>query len=374
MSSTPPSRPNGLALILFNDPQEPRPVQTKGGGTRSSNFRPAPPPPPLHDTSEEINQFEFFLHHCTFTLESKDGTAVVRLDAKILDTRPTHSVLPHVDEALDWKVVLSRYRYTVNPVDAPVLMTKMYWKLKLEAIHRTAEFPYIQRGGEEYLTSVVCFPQAWLPWISNEWFHNNVQKNWFMQDGDPFGIPSAQSTRKCEESDPEDGRNHFRLFNVPNTAVTGINQGETQVGASEERLFAGFTDSTHGIPFPADGVMYVILVDMPTQYQIARKEIADLRECVLCGDAKPHVDLGVVFGTCGHYLCYDCCKDYRKSINAATQCYYCRQPTAINLDTLATNDEDKPDQDEPQSKKSRSEHTLSPGSQLQCMFSLLQKL
>ena len=380
MSSTAPSRPNGLALILFNDPREPPDVQTKG--TRGGNFRPAPPPPPLHDTSEEIKQFEVFLHHCTFTLVSPDFRTVVRLDAEVLDTRPTHSVLTHVDEALDWKVVLSRYRYTVNPVDAPVLMTKIYWKLKLEAINRTAEFPYKPNGGEEYLTSIVCFPQAWLPWISNKWFHNNVQKNWFMQDGDTFGIPSVESTRKCEESDPEDGRNHFRLFNIPNTAATGINQGEIEVGASEERLYAGFTDSTHGIPFPADGIMYVILVDMPTQYQIARKEISDLRECVLCGDAKPHVDRGVVFGTCGHYLCYDCCKDYRKGITTATACYYCRAPVAVNLDTLAgknTLDDQPPDDQPPEDNldiptNTKRKSPSSPGTQLQCMFSLLQKL
>jgi hypothetical protein len=372
MSST--TRPNGLALILFNDPKEPRPIQTKGGTRSMKESELAPPPAPLKDTSEEVNKFEVFLHHCTFVLESPDGRTVVHLDATVHSTRQTDSVLPNVDTALDWKVVLSRYRYTVNPVDAPVLMTKQFWILKLAAIERTPDFPYVQKSGKEYITSVACFPQAWLPWISNEWFHNNVQKNWFMQDADKFGIPSVQSTRKNDYSDPEDERYHFRLFNVPNTATTAIDQGETEVGVSEMRLFAGFTDSTQGIPFPSAGVMYVILFDMPTQYQIARKEIADKRECVLCGDARPHVDLGVVFGKCGHYLCHDCCKEYKKNINATTTCYYCRDPTAINLDTLAESDEDDTDQGEPLSKKSRSGPELSPGTQLKCMFSLLQKL
>jgi hypothetical protein len=128
-----------------------------------------------------------------------------------------------------------------------------------------------------------------------------------MQDADQFGIPTVQSTRSNDYSDPEDGRYHFRLFNVPT-----------------------------------------------------------------------HVDLGVVFGKCGHYLCHACCNEYKKSINTATTCYYCRDPTVINLDTLAETDqnqaEDDTDQPGPHAKKARSESELSPGTQLQCMFSLLQKL
>lgn len=370
MSSTTPSRPNGLALILFNDPKEPRPVKTKGatrGKTPASTW--TPPPKLLKDISEEVNNFEVFLHHCTFTLESSDKRTVVRLDAKVLDSRPTHSVLPDVERAQDWKVVLSRYHYTVNPVDAPALMTQTFWILKLASIHRTPDFPYVQKGGEEYITSVVCFPQAWLPWISNEWFHQNTEKDWFMQDDDPFGVPTVQSTRDNESSSTQDGRKYFKLFSIPNTPTTGINQGETEAGVSEKSLIAPFTDSTHGIQFPADGQMYVILFDMPTNYLVARKDITDLRECVLCGDMRPHFDRGVVFGQCGHYLCYDCCIEYKKGITAATACYYCRAPAAINLDSLAENDED-----EPQSKKSRPEPALSPGTQLKCMFSLLKKL
>jgi len=369
MSST--STSNGLVLILFGQQKGWTP-QTKGGATRSQNTRSKPPKE--EDTSEEIRQFEEFLDHCTFTLESAETRTTVRLDTQLLLARPTYPILPSVEAAEDWKVVLSRYRYSVNPADAPLLMTQPVWILKLKGIRRTAEFPYAQGEGEEYYTSVVCFPQAWLPWISNDWFLANHERDWFIQEGDNFGIPSVKQTRANEECDCAEQRYYFRLFNVPNTATTAISQGRTAVDVSEQRVLAQYTDSGHGIHFPSIGVMYVIVVDIPAEYQIARRHIDDKRECVLCADTRPHVDRGVVFGTCGHYVCYDCCKEYKKDITTATACYYCRAPTAINLDSLVEHNKDDTDQGESQSKKSRTDPELSPGTQLKCMFSLLQKL
>jgi hypothetical protein len=78
--------------------------------------------------------------------------------------------------------------------------------------------------------------------------------------------------------------------------------------------------------------MYVILCHLPTTYKIARHEIASMRECVLCGDERPHSDLGLVFGECGHYICRACCVEYKDRLNEVTQCFYCRRPTSLKLD------------------------------------------
>ena len=79
--------------------------------------------------------------------------------------------------------------------------------------------------------------------------------------------------------------------------------------------------------------MYVILFDIPSKYKIAREEVSNLRECVLCGDERPHSDLGLVFGTCGHYICQQCCKDYpTEKLNELKKYSYCRRPTSVKLD------------------------------------------
>jgi hypothetical protein len=80
--------------------------------------------------------------------------------------------------------------------------------------------------------------------------------------------------------------------------------------------------------------MYVIQFDIPNQYKIARKEISDMRECVLCGDGRPPSDLGIVFGTCGHYICQECSKEYKQSLGGVTKCFYCRRPTSVKVDNV----------------------------------------
>jgi hypothetical protein len=59
-----------------------------------------------------------------------------------------------------------------------------------------------------------------------------------------------------------------------------------------------------------------------------------MRECVLCGDERPHRDLGLVFGECGHYICRSCCQEFMDKLNEVTQCFYCRRPTSLKLDGL----------------------------------------
>jgi hypothetical protein len=319
------SSANGLALILFGEPEITR-SRTKGGtrgGTRGGQFAQE------CDVESDVRKFEIFLAHCTFVLESSESRKTVPLTANALDQRPNDSLLPHVERAADWKVILSRYRFDVQPSDVHVLQQELNWTLKLQAITTTADFTY-KPDLEEYITSVVCFPQRWLAWIDNAWFLANVQRYWFMQEGDTFGIPSVQSTRKNEFSDCADGRHYFRICNVPNTETTAISEGATALDVSDERLFSGYTDHSKGIFFPENGVMYVILFDIPSEYRIARKEVVDLRECVLCGDERPHNDLGLVFGVCGHYVCYDCCREYKDKLEVK-KCFYCRQPTNVKM-------------------------------------------
>ncbi len=150
---------------------------------------------------------------------------------------------------------------------------------------------------------------------------------------DSFGIPSLASTRKNEFTDCADGRLHFTICNVPNTETTQINEGKTAVDVSDVKLQSGYTDCKSGIYFPNDGMMYVILFDIPDTYKIARYEVSDLRECVMCGDERPHNDRGVAFGKCGHYICHQCCKDYPiDMLNKVKRCFYCRRPTNVKLD------------------------------------------
>jgi hypothetical protein len=46
---------------------------------------------------------------------------------------------------------------------------------------------------------------------------------------------------------------------------------------------------------------------------------------------RPATDLGLVFGTCGHYICYQCSKDYEVNLEGETRCYYCRRPTSVKM-------------------------------------------
>ena len=78
--------------------------------------------------------------------------------------------------------------------------------------------------------------------------------------------------------------------------------------------------------------MYVMLVDLPETYKIARHEISNTRECVLCADETPENDLGFTFGKCGHYVCQGCCEEYRESLKKVTKCFYCRRETNVKLD------------------------------------------
>ncbi len=156
-----------------------------------------------------------------------------------------------------------------------------------------------------------------------------------------------------------DGRTKFRSLSCTRvTPNSSIPQDRHKPGRNRSRCIrqespcAPFTDSTQVIQFPVDGQMYVILFNMSTNYLVVRKDITDL---------------GVVFGQCGYYLCYECCLEYKKDITATTVCCYCRVPVVINLDTLVENNEDDTDQPGP-------EPALSPGTQIKCMFSLLKKL
>jgi len=167
---------------------------------------------------------------------------------------------------------------------------------------------------------------------------NNLQ-DWYMQDGaeDTFGIPSLRSARNNEHTCCAEGRCQFKLCNVPITSETKINEGNSEVDVSEVKLRSGFTDHTIGIRFPQKGLMYVILFDIPNEYKIARKDISDVRECVLCGTLRSEGDLGIVFGACGHYICQQCSNDYKDNLDGVTKCFYCRRPTCVKVNKVEEN-------------------------------------
>jgi len=104
-----------------------------------------------------------------------------------------------------------------------------------------------------------------------------------------------------------------------------------QADGSSVKVQSGYTTERGGVAFP-EGLMYVILCHLPTTYKIESHEIASMPECVLCGDERPHSDLGLVFGECGHYICRACCEEYKDKLNEVTQCFYCRRPTSLKLD------------------------------------------
>ena len=328
---------NGLALILFGDPAIEF-ARTKGASaTRSLNRGSAPQQPTVPEVSidADVKEFEIFLDHCEFVLYAPTCEKTVALqkhDYLVEGNRPdaTH-LLPKV-KAKNWKTILSRYRFFVDDENIQLLHHNVHWTLWLRKIILDGTLPHYNEG-ENYITHVVCFPQSWLSWINNEWFMNNLQ-DWFMQDGaeDTFGIPSLASARGNESSDYTNGRYQFKLCNVPITAETKINEGKSEVDVSEVKLQSGYTDHRTGIRFPNEGLMYVILFDIPSKYKIAREQVSNLRECVLCGDERPHTDLGLVFGECGHYICHECCKEYQENLNQVKKCFYCRRPTSVKLD------------------------------------------
>ena len=336
---------NGLALILFGDPKIE--YSRYKGGTRStkgaahSSF--SLPEETLVDVDDEVAKFEEFLTHCVFILQSSKSKTRVALhttDISHNGARPNgQRLLPKVNVE-HWKIVLSRYRFHVHENDYAKLEQEYAWTLCLLDITKPG-----YGEGNEYIASVVCFPQSWLSWIDNEWFLNNLQRYWFIQgsDEDTFGIPSLQSTRDKHTSNCADGRHYFRICNVQITETTNINEGATAVDVSEERLQTGYTDHHKGIYFPQDGLMYVLLVDLPSTYKIARHEVSSLRECVMCGDERPHNDRGLVFGTCGHYICHECCCEYQNKLNEVTKCFYCRRPTFVKLDGVDLNQELEPE-------------------------------
>ena len=159
---------------------------------------------------------------------------------------------------------------------------------------------------------------------------------------DSFGIPSFESTREAQFSDCADGRKHFRICNVPNNTTTKIDEGTTSVDVSDIKLQSGYTDHKKGVLFPQDGMMYVILFDLPSTYKIARNEVSDERECVLCGDGRPESDLGIVFGACGHYICQECSKEYKQSLGGVKKCFYCRRPTSVKVDNVEVSTLEEP--------------------------------
>ena len=327
---------NGLALIFFGDPLMDD-IKTKGGsrsatrgGTRDVQAAPTGLP-----IDEDVAKFEVFLEHCDFILYSSNSNTTVpllRSDCCANGIRPDATpLLPKVSPS-HWKAILSRYRFNVATKDEDLLHRDIHWTLILREIKTSKAMPTYNHG-EEYIASVVCFPQSWLSWVENEWFLNNIQRYWFIQGSmeDSFGIPSAESTRNNEFSDCADGRKHFRIFNGPNSTSTKIDEGATAVDVSELPLQSGYTDHHKGVYFPGDGIMYVILFDMPSAYKIARNIVSNMRECVLCSDERPATDLGLVFGTCGHYICYQCSKDYEDNLDKETRCYYCRRPTSVKM-------------------------------------------
>lgn len=338
---------NGLALILYGEPLTEY-QQTKGG-TRSVNFnaRPAPEPPPEEGIAEDVTKFENFLAHCEFVLLAPQSEWTVTLqrhdcfDAPQGKRPDATGLLPNV-KVENWKTILSRYRFSVDDENNQLLRQNVHWTLWLRKITLDATLPTYEKG-KNYVTNIVCFPQSWLSWIDNEWFMNNFQ-DWYMQDGadDTFGIPSLPSARKNEYTCCAEGRCQFKLCNVPITSETKINEGNSEVDVSEVKLKSGFTDHTQGIRFPKKGLMYVILFDIPSKYQIARKELSDLRECVLCGDGRPHSDLGIVFGVCGHYICQECSKEYKDSLGGVKTCFYCRRPTSVKVDNVEVSTLEEP--------------------------------
>jgi hypothetical protein len=340
---------NGLALILFGDPKVSY-SRTKGrGGTRSTKGATRgdrTPAEPLVDVDKEVKEFEEFLTHCKFVLQSSKNKTHITLHATDISQngkRPNgQPLLPKV-LVTDWEIILSRYRFHIDESDHDKLEQEFHWTLCLLNITEPLDNTKPGHGeGNEYIASVVCFPQSWLSWVDNEWFQNNLQRYWYIQgsDTDTFGIPSAQSTRENKESDCADGRYYFRICNVQNTATTEITHGAMAVDVSAEKLQTGYTDHHKGIYFPQDGLMYVMLVDLPSTYRIARHVIENQRECVMCADEQPKTDLGFVFGKCGHYVCYACCKEYRENLNKVTKCFYCRRATNVNLDDF---DDQQPD-------------------------------
>jgi hypothetical protein len=326
---------NGLALIFYGDPITEF-SRTKGG-TRSIRGGTGGAGATISEVNiaNEVKVFESFLSHCHFILHSSISQTTVKLEnhdclAEGQPGRPDAAeLLPKVNPK-NWKTILSRYSFSVQPQDEHLLQRDIHWTLILSEITRDETLPSYEEG-EEYIASVVCFPQSWLSWIDNEWFFNNLQE-WYIQGGmkEIFGVPSATSARQKEMSDVAAGRFHFRLCNIPNTATTKIDEGCTTVDVSEVRVQSGYTDHSSGILFP-EGLMYVILCHLPSTYKIARHEVSDVRECVLCSDERPATDLGLVFGTCGHYICYQCSKDYKDNLEGETRCYYCRRPTSVKM-------------------------------------------
>lgn len=332
---------NGLALIFYGSPMSEF-CRTKGG-TRSIN-RGSGGAATISEVgvAEEVKTFESFLDHCTFILHSSTSETTVELQkhdclATGQQGRPDAAgLLPYVNPK-NWKTILSRYSFSVADKDKHLLQKDIYWTLILSDIELDATLKSYEEG-EEYIVHVVCFPQSWLSWVDNEWFLNNLQQ-WYIQAGmeEKFGVPSVQTTRYNEMSDVAAGRYHCRLCCVLNTATTGPGQGQTAVDVSDVRVQSGYTDHIRGILFP-EGLMYVILCHLPSTYKIARHEISNLRECVLCGDERPHTDLGLVFGDCGHYICQECCKEYRNRLNEVKACFYCRKPTSVLLDGQAVSE------------------------------------
>ena len=311
---------NGVALILFGNPAYTSCASKSRSATRGACHRP--------DKAEQsVEDFEVFLDHCDFCLLSQNASVVHLAKVDIgAGSADAGKLLPNVR---DWTTVLSRYRFHVKDAEeAKLLQTEFVWTLKLHDIRLDASLRRYDRG-EEYITSVVCFPQSWLGWVDNAWFMNNIDICWFMQRGDTFGVPSCDSVRWIAKSDCARGRHYFRTCFVRNAAGTAITEGTTAVRGSSVPLLSPYTDSEVGIVFPEDGYMYVILFDLPSSYQIDRREVHETRECVLCGDECVVDDAGLVFGICGHYVCGKCYDECKDKMQAVKRCFYCRRETSV---------------------------------------------
>ena len=320
----------GLALLLYLDrtPFRRKACTLRGGygggaGTRGTSAALVP-------------EFEAFLEECVFCLRSEDTYGVnitLPLKRTALAARPdAGSVLPGVSER--WQKIMSRHSIELeHERDRARLHQTADWVLGLTSV-----------PPEQYwMTHVACFPLAWLPRVTDGWLASNSEADmtsarcavWYMEAGDEFGIPTAESLRRGLHSDTQQDRTHFRVVSIPNGPRTEPGKGSQAAAASDKAVFSPLSTSaeTH-TPFPGNGQIYAIPFNLPREYRIARELPAGREwECVLCTEQGAQGDGGVYFGACGHYLCGACCREpaFLSNINAATQCYYCRQPSRIQI-------------------------------------------
>ena len=318
----------GLALLLYLDRTPFRRQHTcrGGGGGRDA----------IGHSATLVREFEAFLDECVFCLRSEDkDKKSITLPLKRVDHAQRHdasTVLCQVSER--WQKIMSRFSFELeHERDRAKLNQTPDWVLQLASIP----------PGQYWMTHVACFPQAWLPRVTDGWLASNSEADmhdekcavWYMEPGDEFGIPTAESLRGHLYSDTQTDRRHFKLVSIPNDPQTEPGKGRQAAALSSKAVFSAFSTSREEhAPFPGNGQIYAIPFNLPREYRIARELPAGREwECVLCTEQGAQGDGGVYFGACGHYLCGACCREpaFLSNINAATQCYYCRQPSRIQI-------------------------------------------